>query len=209
MTGVQTCALRSVSQYYLLNTSTSNLVSDNSHFIISPFPHSIVGRNLSCHCMSGPRPIIPVDLHTYKSNYYILRSFQQNWSVGNLIHISTFRPSLNSIAAGDHYFDWHPDGLEQPPVISVLFSINPAYDFDNQVIISPSTNFDGTSIFILGPLPPAYLPEVVCSATYELAAESEISLQYFLFQLQSFLDEFYRPVTPITPPVTDPLENYQ
>ena len=159
--------------------------------------------------MSGLCPIIPVDLHAHKSNYYILRSFQQNWSCRNLIHISTFRPALNTVAAGDHYFDWHPDGLEHPPVISTLFSIHPAYDFDTQVVISHSTNFDGTSIFILGPLPPAFLPEVVCSTAYKLAAESKISLQTFLFSIQSFLDNFYRPVTPITPPTTDPLEDYK
>ena len=158
--------------------------------------------------MSGPRPIIPVDLHTHKSNYYILRSFQQNWSCGNLIHISTFRSAFHTVAAGDHYFDWHPDGLETPPVISILFSIHSAYDFDTQVVISHSTNFDRTSIFILGALPPAYLPEVVCSAAYELASESDISLQTFLFSIQTFLDDFYRPVTPITPPSTDPLEDH-
>ena len=107
--------------------------------------------------MSGPRPIIPVDLHTHKSNYYILRSFQQVWTCGNLIHIRTFCPALDTVAAGDHYFDWHPDGLEQPPIISVLFSIHPAFDFDTQVVISHSSNFDGTSIFILGALPPRYV----------------------------------------------------
>ena len=159
--------------------------------------------------MSGPRPVIPVDLHTHKSNYYILRSFQQVWTRGNLIHIPTFRPALDTVAAGDHYFDWHPDGLENPPIISVLFSIHPAYDFDTQVVIVPSSNFDGTSIFILGALPPRYIPEVVCSAAYELASESEISLQTVLFSIQSFLDDFYRPVTPIDPPTTDPLEDYQ
>ena len=159
--------------------------------------------------MSGPRPIIPVDLYTHKSNYYILRSFQQAWTCGNLIHIPTFRPALGNIAAGDHYFDWHPKGLEESPVISILFSIHPAYDFDAQVVISPSSNFDGTSVFILGPLPPRYLPEVVCSTAYDLAAESEISLQTFLFSIQSFLDDFYCPVSPIEPPTTDPLEDYQ
>ena len=159
--------------------------------------------------MSGPRPIIPVDLYTHKSNYYILRSFQQVWTCGNLIHIPTFRPALDTVAAGDHYFDWHPDGLEHPPVISILFSIHPAFDFDTQVVISHSSNFDGTSIYILGALPPRYLPEVVCSIAYELASQSEISLHTFLFSIQSFLDDFYCPVTPIDPPTTDPLEDYQ
>ena len=159
--------------------------------------------------MSGPCPIIPVNLHTHKSNYYILRSFQQNWSCRKLIHIPTFWPALDTVAAGDHYFNWHPDGLEEPPVITILFSIHPAYNFDTQVVITHSSNFDRTSIFILGALPPAYLPEVACSAAYKLASQSEISLQTFLFSIQSFLDDFYRPVTPITPPITDPLEDYQ
>ena len=159
--------------------------------------------------MRGARPIIPVDLFTHKSNYYILRSFQQVWTCGNLIHIPTFRPTLDTVATGDHYFDWHPDGLEEPPVISILFSIHPAFDFDTQVVISHSSNFDGTSIFILGALPPRYLPEVVCSTAYELASQSEISLQTFLFSILSFLDDFYCPVTPIYPPTTDPLEDYQ
>ena len=159
--------------------------------------------------MSGPCPIILVDLHAHKSNYYILRSFQQNCSCGNLIHISTFRPAFNTVATSDHYFDWYPDGLEEPPVISILFSIHPAYNFETQVVISPSSNFNGTSIFILGSLPPAFLPEVVCCAAYELASESEISLQTFLFSIQLFLDDFYRPVTPLSPPTTDPLEDYQ
>ena len=159
--------------------------------------------------MRGAHPIILVDLYTHKSNYYGLRSFQQVWTCGNLIHIPTFCPTLDTVAAGDHYFDWHPDGIEKPPVISILFSIHPAYNFDTQVVISPSSNFDGTSVFILGPLPPRYLPEVVCSTAYKLTSESEISLQTFLFSIQSFLDDFYRPVSPIEPPTTDPLEDYQ
>ena len=159
--------------------------------------------------MSGARPIIPVDLFTHKSNYYILRSFQQRWTLGNFNHLPTFHPALNSVAAGDHYFDWRPEGLTKPPVFSILFSLHPAYDFEPQVIITPSSHFDGTSVFILCSLPPRYLPEVVCSAAYDLASESEISLQTFLFTIQAFLDDFYRPVTPIEPPTTDSLEDYQ
>src|SRR5579864_5786166 len=56
-------------------------------FFSFAFTHSIVGRNLSCHCMSCPShtynslpvPTPPIDHNAHLNNYYLLRSFQKNW----------------------------------------------------------------------------------------------------------------------------------
>jgi hypothetical protein len=74
------------------------------------FTHLIVGRNISCHCMSHthllarvtPASLPPLNLTTYLNNYLLLRSFQLNFSKGTLTHLSVYHPAFNNtLVAGD------------------------------------------------------------------------------------------------------------
>src|SRR5579864_5048431 len=84
-------------------------------FLLS-FTHSIVGRNISCHCMSRPStiynplpvPTPPIDHAAHLNNYYLLRSFQKNWSFDSLVHLSVPRHTVRVVRPAYWYL-----GLER------------------------------------------------------------------------------------------------
>src|SRR5579864_7514975 len=119
-----------------------SIYSQYSGYYLPLFPHlthSIVGRNISCHCMSFqpssynplPLPVPPIDHTSHINNYCLLRSFQKNWSLDSLVHLNVPRPALNQLAAGEHYFEWRTAG-NPFPVVSICFItcvrvVRPAY----------------------------------------------------------------------------------
>ena len=139
------------------------------------------------------------------------RSFQYDWSYFPFLrHLPICRPALGNVGAGDHYFDWRPDGVN--PIASVLFSILPSYDFPFQIIINPSTIFTGISCFIIGYEVPPFLPKEVYDTLCALAEGQKTDLQFFIDTLDTFIDHFHRPYSPhqpppyYSPPTTSPLE---
>jgi hypothetical protein len=140
-------------------------------------------------------PIVPLDLRKHLCNYFVVRSFQKLWSHPHLLHLPVPRPALGNFAAGDHYFNWRPI-KEKPPVISVLFSILPAFDFEPKVHVAPSTLFKGISIYIFRSCIPEYLPANAANAITNFCIDSHYDLTPFFDTLDRFCDDCYRPVSP-------------
>jgi len=153
-----------------------------------PTPHIVIPQPLPC----------PIDLGKFLINYYVIRSFQTNWSsLPLLLHLPVCRPALDNVAAGDHFFSYKIDPGAKP-IVSVLFSILPAYDFDHQVIISDSTYFDGKAIFIFGYNIPDFLPILVSDVIESVAIKHATNLSFFISTLDDFIYDYHRPVSPIT-----------
>src|SRR5579864_4681392 len=132
--------------------STANTVGTIYPFFSLILTHSIVGRNLSCHCMSRsshtfnplPVPTPPIDHTAHINNYYLLRSFQKNWSLDSLVHLSVPRHAFNQLAAGEHYFEWRVAG-NPFPIVSVCFIACPALESATPITYSHlATRFKGS-----------------------------------------------------------------
>ena len=156
-----------------------------------------------------PSLTIPIDLGQFISNYYIVRSFQRNWSTPQFIHIPTLRPVLHNVAAGDHYFEWRPQA-NSPPLVSLIFILHPSCDFEEEVVTSkPATLFQGTHIVVLCAVLPSYLPAQVEDLILKAAENTRFSAVTFIRYLDLFCQETYRPISPIHIPAplqTSPLE---
>ena len=170
-----------------------------------PLPQILIPQPLPC----------PIDLGKFLTNYYIVRSFQYNWSsYPLLLHLPVCRPALDNVAAGDHFFSYKLTPGDKP-IISILFSILPAYDFDHQVIISDSTYFDGKAIFIFGYDIPTFLPQLAFNVIQSVAIKHATDLDFFISTLDDFIESFHHPVTPVEPLDTyypsppSPLEHQQ
>ena len=155
-----------------------------------------------------PSLTLPIDVGQFISNYYIVRSFQRNWSTPQFVHIPTLRPVLHNVAAGDHYFEWRPK-LNSPPLVSLLFLLHPSCDFEEVVIVKPSTRFKGSHITVLGAVLPSYLPAQVEDVILAEAQTANLLGAPFVRYLDLFCQDYYRPITPTNIPCplnTSPLE---
>src|SRR5579864_685062 len=178
--------------------------------------HSIVGRNLSCHCMSRPShtfnplpiPTPPIDHTAHINNYYLLRSFQKNWSLDSLVHLSVPRHAFNQLAAGEHYFEWRVAG-NPFPIVSVCFIACPALEGPTPITYSHlASRFKGLSLYVIYHTIPDYLPCFIEDAIHELGDSLDIPTSPFITFLDEFINDFYCPISPIQPPKPlDPLES--
>ena len=151
----------------------------------------------------------PLDLTAFINNYYLLRSFQKNWSSRELLHITVPRPALRDIAAGEHYFEWRIPGNPKPVVAVTLFAC-PAINSSNPFCFSnTSPRFDRKSIYVFYHTIPSYIPIFVEDELLQLGNKISSDLSDFLRFLDLFVEDFYRPTSPITTqPPTIPLEDY-
>ena len=153
----------------------------------------------------------PLNLLSLSPNYLLLYSFQKNWTHHSLIHISCYCPLFNLIA-GDHYFKWRVSGNPNP-VCSLLLVCSPSIALSHPIVYStPSTHFKGISGFIFCNLPPDDLPLHLEESILEVGADTNTNISPLVDILNSFLDNFHRPISPPSIPLplhSSPLGPYQ
>ena len=159
------------------------------------------------HLFLSPLPFTPVrDVRQDLWNYRILRSLQSNLTQGQLIHCPYYRP-FSALDAGftappfligaDHYFEWRSI-LHHQPICVLLISIHPGYQFTiPEALITNSLIFTCPSITVLWWDTPEELPFKVLEFLEELdLALIHENLSNFIRDIQNFLQEVYRPISP-------------
>jgi hypothetical protein len=127
-------------------------------------------------------------------NYFLIRSFQQNWSIGSILHYPISRP-FGSTPAGEHHFQWRVPG-NPSPICCVSFIVSPL--FTTPFPVSFSNTRDGVRyIFILSNVIHPILPEQVEGDILTVGADSDIDISPFLYLLEDFLVDYFRPVSPV------------
>ena len=155
-----------------------------------------------------------IDLNRFLHHYYIYWSFERCYTFENIHHVIGYRPVLGSLAAGDHYFEYRDSSNK--PLVSVLFVISPSFDFDNPLInYSNSSIFDGESLYCFWVSVPKELPQSIKKCLQDLVDYEGFDIEPFIYFLEDFCQDFYRPPSPATHPITlpiefiEPLRNYQ
>jgi hypothetical protein len=173
------------------------------------FTHSIVGRNISCYCMScshhlslvTPQVVPPLNLTTHLTNYLLLRSFQLNFSKDALTHIPVYRPAFNNtLVAGDHYFEFRVPGIPYP-VISVTFYCSPNITIPLPLTTTCSGIRARQEIHCFFHSIPRYIPAAVDEHILAYSASSGHNLIPLCIALDSFFESFHRPISPPSSPI--------
>jgi len=158
------------------------------------------------HPSQFPLPFTPVrDIRQDLWNYWLLRSLQVNITTDQLVHCPCYRPfsSLDAgftappfLAGGDHYFEWQSSSHHQP-ILSLLISIHPAYQFPSpQITIHNSLTHTCPAIHLLHWDCPIELPIQVREFIQRLNDALEEDLYNFLDCLDLWFHHYWNPVTP-------------
>ena len=169
------------------------------------------------NCMSGVRytptkisrlhgPFVPLDTGRHINNYFLLRSFSQNWTQGCVSHIPIPRPAIRDIAAGEHHFEWKAIG-NPIPVVTVTFLCAPCIHTHIPIChASPHPEFKQKNIYVFFFSVPDTLPHFVEDKILEVGSHLNEDISPFVDFLDSFIEDFYRPVTPLGYPSPPLLE---
>jgi hypothetical protein len=149
-------------------------------------------------------PSIP-DVRSFLWNYRLIRSLQTDFTGGQLVHRPYYRPyssllqgpaSFPFINGGTHHFEWlHP--IHQSPIVVIVLSIDPSFDFSYPSIKVIPRRFLGLpSIHISYWDCPASLPHQVFNALEKLSEDLHPSIITFGDHLIEFLEFYFQPIQP-------------
>ena len=147
---------------------------------------------------SLPLPCPPLNLNQCLQNYFLVRSFQENWTENNRIHLNVWRPAFGNLAAGEHYFQWHRPG-NCTPFFSICFLCCPAFNSPSPIwynYINPLYNTP--VIFCVWDTLPDYIPPLVLDILDPISLYHGWDLNYIADFLDLWIDHFTRPVSPTT-----------
>ena len=151
-----------------------------------------------------PLRLPPCDLSAHLQNYYLLRSFQKNWSASGLRHIPAYRPA-SGIVAGDHYFEWTIPTLPFP-VLTVTFICCPAVTTSLPICysnLSPRYPLC-LDVYLLSSSVQPFLPDSVVEDIYWHGSEFDFDFDKFVQFLEHFIDNFHHPPSPLPSPTRSP-----
>ena len=140
-------------------------------------------------------------------SYRLLRSVQTNWTSGQLTHCPYYRPfsAFDSgtvvppfLVGGGHLFEWR-SSLHHQPLVTVLFSVHPGFDFPSpRILITNSTSHACPSIVVLWWDIPAEPPFTVLEYLYKLNPLLDEDLTPLAIVLSAFCLEYYKPLSPFS-----------
>ena len=145
-----------------------------------------------------PLPCPPLNLNRCLQNYFLVRSFQENWTEKEHIHLNVWRPAFGNLAAGEHYFQWHQPG-NRTPFFSICFLCCPAFNSSSPIwynYINPLYNTP--VVFCVWDTLPDYIPSLVLDILDPISLYHGWDLSYITNFLDLWIDHFTRPVSPIT-----------
>ena len=157
-------------------------------------------------CFASPLPWLAWrDPRELLWQYRLIRSIQRTVSTDHFIHIPFYRPFVSLVTGqatapllpgADHYFEWHST-LHSYPIFTLLISVNPAYQFNYPETLTSNHRIYGCPhLHILHWDVPIELPSVATEFILSCNQALNADLEEFLYQLDQFITEYFRPVSP-------------
>jgi hypothetical protein len=141
--------------------------------------------------------------------YRLLRSVQKTTSTNRFIHVPFYRPFVSLVTGqattpllpgADHYFEWR-SALHSYPIFMLLISVNPTFQFSiPQVINSNHRIYGCPHLHILYWDFPLDIPSVATEFILNCNRAFDADLEEFLYQVDLFACEYFRPVSPYKDP---------
>ena len=147
---------------------------------------------------SLPLPCPPLNLNQYLQNYFLVRSFQENWTEKERIHLKVWRPAFGNLAAGEHHFQWHQKG-DHKPFFTICFICCPAFNSPNPIWYNYTNPLFGSpSVFCIWDTLPNFIPSLVLDVLDPIAIYNSWDLLYITDFLDLWIEHFTRPISPTT-----------
>ena len=124
-----------------------------------------------------PQLNIKIDTDKYLSSYLVVCSSQSSWSHKNLVHIPTFFPTFGNLSSGCYYFEYRVG--QHTPVVSILFTLCPAFNFNPKILVTDSSLFTGPPTYVFRASPPDKLPSYIDQLLSDLSYNLNKDLSLF------------------------------